>query len=71
MTAFGREMFEAPENPIIANYLRTGYPNGDPVYPRCPVCGKQCETIFQDMYGDVFGCDNCVTFVDAWEEMNG
>ena len=70
-TAYGREMHDAPENPIIANYLRTGYPDGkEPEYPCCPVCGEQCETFFKDERGYIFGCENCVEEVDAWEEVD-
>lgn len=67
-TAYGREMYDTPENPVIANYLRTGYPDGkDPEYPRCPVCGGECETLYKDRFGDVVGCDYCITAIDAWE----
>lgn len=64
----GREMYDAPENPVIERYLRTGYPDGkEQEYPRCPVCGEECETLYKDINSDVVGCENCVKEVDAWE----
>ena len=42
-----------------------------PVYdykiPCCPLCGEECETIFFDRFGDLVGCDNCITTKDAWD----
>ena len=46
-----------------------GYPT-QVRFPRCPVCGDECETLYKDQYGEVFGCNNCVETVDAWEDMN-
>ena len=69
--AFGREMYDAPENPIIANYLRTGYPySKEPEYPCCPECGEECDTLYRDRHGRVLGCENCIQKVDAWEEVD-
>lgn len=60
--------YDPPDHPVICNLERTGYPNGkEPVYPICPVCGEECETIYVDMYGQHIGCDICVTTKDAWE----
>lgn len=36
--------------------------------PICPVCGAECETLYKDKWGDVIGCEDCVTAVEAWEE---
>ena len=55
------------EHPEITNALRTGYPNGTPKQPHCPVCGKECETIYRDEYGEIFACDECVKKQDATE----
>lgn len=55
------------DHPDIARALETGYPNGTPTYPECPVCGAECETIFKDKDGYIFGCDCCIKKVDAWE----
>ena len=61
-------MRDIPDHPVIQNCERTGYPDGkDPVYPICPVCGCASDTFYKDKYGDLFGCDECVTTVDAWE----
>ena len=54
------------DHPDIANALRTGYPNGEPEYPKCPVCGEECEDVFLDENDVVFGCDRCVTRKSAW-----
>lgn len=56
------------EHPEITNALRTGYPNGEPEYPRCPVCNKECETIYRYKgTGEIIGCANCIEKCDAWE----
>ena len=49
------------EHPQITKALETGYPNGEPKWPRCPVCGKECEEIYMDKHGDIFACDECVS----------
>ena len=53
------------EHPEITNAIRTGYPDGESEYPCCPVCGKECETIYWNI--TVVGCDRCITKQDAWE----
>lgn len=60
----------APEHPVIANLMATGYPDGkEPIYPHCPICGKECETIYYTAAkGEIAGCDMCLTGKDAWEE---
>lgn len=36
---------DIPDDPVIQNMERTGYPDGkEPRYPRCPCCGEECET---------------------------
>ena len=35
--------------------------------PRCPWCGEECETLYRDRFGGVFGCENCVDTLDAYE----
>ena len=37
-------------------------------YPICPVCGQECERIYRDSYGNIFGCDECVEERDAWQD---
>ena len=56
------------DHPEIENALRTGYPHGEPDYPHCPICDFEAETFYKDSMGDVIGCENCITEVDAWEE---
>ena len=57
------------DHPAIANTLATGYPDGkEPEEYRCPVCGKECESIFRyKATGEIVGCDKCVDVVDPWE----
>ena len=55
------------DHPIIRNMERTGYPDGrEPVQPRCPICGEECETIYQNHLGNYVGCDVCTEIRDAW-----
>lgn len=58
---------EIPEHPAIENTLRTGYPDGTPEYPRCPICGSECEDIYYDSDGDIVGCEKCIRRKNAWE----
>ena len=59
---------DLPDNPIIRNMERTGYPDGkEPPQPRCPICGQECETIYKDRALDIVGCDMCEESKDAWE----
>lgn len=61
-----RKMFDIPDDPIIRNMERTGYPDGkEPAEPRCPVCGALCETIYAYEGSEVVGCDVCLTVKDA------
>lgn len=53
------------EHPDITHALLTGYPK-DVSWPRCPVCGEECETLYRSGR-EVIGCDHCVEKVDAWE----
>lgn len=62
-------MNNIPDHPVIRNMERTGYPDGkEPIYPRCPVCGAECEDIYKDKDLIIVGCDICVSRTDAWEE---
>lgn len=59
---------EVFDHPVIRNMERTGYPDGkEPAYPRCPICGKECETIYKDKEFSIVGCDICIRNVDAWD----
>ena len=62
-------MEQIPDDPIIRNCERTGYPDGkEPVSPICPVCGRECETVFKDISGEIVGCDECLDPITAWDE---
>ena len=55
------------DHPQIANALRTGYPHGEPNYPHCPICCKECEIIYWSKFGEAVGCDECLEEQDAWD----
>ena len=60
--------YDIPDHPVIQNMERTGYPDGkEPTYPRCPICGAECESIYKNSDRDIVGCDVCVGTEDAWE----
>ena len=42
-------------------------PEADDFIPRCPVCGRECDTLYLDSNREVSGCDRCVTLIDAYE----
>ena len=46
---------------------RPDRPEADDFIPRCPVCGRECDTLYLDSDREVFGCDRCVTLMDACE----
>ena len=59
----------APDNPVIRNMERAGYPDGkEPPYPVCPVCGQECSEIYKDASLDIIGCDNCVSEISMEDE---
>lgn len=57
-----------PDDPIIRNMERTGYPDGkEPQQPICPVCGEVCETVYRESGTDkIIGCNECICSDDAW-----
>lgn len=55
------------DHPEIKRLMRTGE-SGAGQYPRCPVCGNECEYIYRSKAGFLVGCDECVTKHDAWED---
>lgn len=55
--------------PDIRRAEETGYPT-DPKWPRCQVCGEECEKIYKDAWGNILGCENCVEELDAWEVLD-
>lgn len=55
------------DHPVIRNMERTGHPDGrEPEQPHCPICGEECETIYQNRLGNYAGCDVCTKIWDAW-----
>ena len=35
--------------------------------PHCPVCGAECDTLYEDMFRDIAGCDRCIHLLDAYD----
>ena len=59
------------DDPIIARAMRTGYGYGEELKePRCPICGEDCDTFYRSAEGEIIGCNECVTALDAWEVAN-
>ena len=44
-----------PEPPVKREFI-----------PVCPVCGKECDTVYLDYEGAVAGCDRCIFMEDAY-----
>ena len=53
---------------IIKDY-RPEPPGVEELLPRCPVCGAECDTLYEDMFGEFAGCDRCIHLKDAYEEL--
>lgn len=62
-------MIDLPDDPIISNIERSGYPGGtEPPLPVCPICGEECETVYRESgTANILGCNNCLIQEDAWE----
>ena len=58
-------MEQIPDAPWIRDAENNGVGPFD--QPICPICGEECETIYADMYGNVFACDQCLIEQDAWQ----
>lgn len=61
-------MEQIPDAPWIRETERDGFLPFEPVF--CPVCGEECESIFTThgvIFGDVVGCENCLTKFDAYD----
>lgn len=59
-------MKQLEDAPDIARTRRDGYPIA-PHYPYCPICGEACDRVYKNENGDIVGCDECLTELDAWE----
>ena len=35
--------------------------------PVCPICGAETDTYYKNADGEIVGCDECVSTIDAWE----
>ena len=42
-------------------------PDRDDFIPVCPICGEECDTVYLDADGDIVGCDQCISLVDAYD----
>lgn len=61
-------VYDIPDHPIVQNCERTGYPDSKgAIWPHCPVCGEECETLYKDRFGAIVGCDVCIEELDAWD----
>ena len=50
--------------PYITEAERDGRPEAPEIY--CPICGSEAEDIYEDVNGDVVGCDVCIHAYDAY-----
>ncbi len=59
-------MERVPDHPVIRELERNGYIDSKvPLEPACPVCGRECMTIYRDRDGEIVGCDDCIREIDA------
>lgn len=63
--AFTLGDYSMPDAPAIRETERFGKPDGDDVI--CPICGKAAETFYFDCDNEIFGCDVCVSRMDAYQ----
>lgn len=57
-----------PDNPVVRNCERTGWPDRKELKRiRCPVCGGESpESFYRSKNGEIIGCDYCVKIVDSY-----
>ena len=61
-------LMRLPDDPIILKCELTGYPDWKySEFPICPICGKECDTVYRNSNREIVGCTECVTTDDAWE----
>lgn len=58
-------MNDLPDAPWIRDAMINGVPEPDPVH--CPICGEECDTIYFDRNGEIFGCEECIKTRDAYD----
>ena len=57
-----------PDNPIIRNCERYGYPDGEEEVCYCPIChSENPETFYFDDFDNMIGCNLCVHKKDAYD----
>ena len=39
----------------------------DDFIPICPICGKECDTVYLDNDDEVVGCEQCIGMADAYD----
>ena len=42
-------------------------PEAEEFIPRCPACGRECDTLYIDAREEVAGCEICIRLEDAYE----
>lgn len=57
--------YDLPDHPAIRLAETDGYPDAGAAH--CPICGKECETIYRDQHGEIFGCGECIRIEDAYD----
>ena len=45
-------------------------PPPQPPAPECPACGAETDRIYQDKWGNIVGCPECIKEVDAWDMLS-
>lgn len=54
------------ENSIVTQIMRDGMPGEDrPCL--CDICKQETDELAVNMYGEVVGCRECITFREPWE----
>lgn len=57
-----RTMFEIGDHPVVANMMRTGFPDGrEPKEMSCPICGADAERFYETKDSIIVGCECCLT----------
>ena len=61
-------MFEIGDHPVVANMMRTGYPDGkEPPEIRCPICDEDSEFFYTRKDGEIVGCERCLITRNYYE----
>ena len=62
-------MHGLPDHPVVANLLRTGYPDGkEPEEMCCPICGADAEFFYTTARSwEIVGCERCLITRHYWE----